>query len=641
MKRLGLLILIFTMALSIPLAYFVWRTYRSLEQEEISQLRFFAETLFNEMEQEMATLVRREEKRAVDEYNYRDSSGRSGQRNETATSLPQTASPHESYILGYLQNNPDGSYETPLAPRWESAPPGLQPLVKRLEAVNDIFNSKRTAVLAEPVTPAPVTVHGPREMSQTAGFAEKYLDLGKSRRQKSHLGAEKKRIEPITQDQAVNLVQKDESRYSGKSDKRVLPSQARAPAREGLLEEAEEVSNKDKEGATGASRPFDLKNTNGGQLEVEVDPMQSVFIDEQTIFVFRRIAVNNRIYRQGFVLKIHNFMNHLVNAYFIGQPMARFARLDLSALDQKRQVFSLQAGAAARKAVFRLERRFPRPFSFLQASLTCETMPRSQGRKTLNIMVAGLGIIMLAGLFAIYQSARAVLELSERRSRFASSVTHELKTPLTNIRMYIEMLEQGIARSEEREQAYYKVLNSESGRLSRLINNVLEFSKLERKKLRLSWVTGTFEEVIDELKSVMQIKLRQEEFNLKVILEKVPPFEYDRELMLQVLINLLENSVKFAKSASHKDITLRVEPEGKWIRISVSDHGPGIPRHALKKVFDDFYRVDDSKGPTTRGTGIGLAFVKKAVTALNGKVRAEKNSPSGCNIVIHLPKKAA
>jgi signal transduction histidine kinase len=252
-------------------------------------------------------------------------------------------------------------------------------------------------------------------------------------------------------------------------------------------------------------------------------------------------------------------------------------------------------------------------------------------------MMTVLAAIMLLGLLAIYQSARAVVNLSKRRARFVSSVTHELKTPLTNIRMYIEMLEQGMAQDLDREQEYYRILGSESARLSRLINNVLEFSKLDRKQRPLNLREGTFEEVIDELKDIMQEKLRQEGFVLEVEKQDIAPFKYDREVMIQVLMNLIENSMKFGKDSPVRNITLRVWPDRDRINISVSDTGPGIPRHALKKVFDDFYRVEDSLTLATRGTGIGLALVKKFVTAMGGTVTAANHDGPGCTIAISLP----
>ncbi len=649
MNRLKLLILVFVLALSIPLAYFVWSAYRGLEQEEFAQLRFFAETLFNEMEQELASIVKQEENRAVDEYNYTYAPSGEGVSESRQTPSPLAVSPKVPYILGYFQNNPDGSFQTPLVPPEGNIPASLGQVVGDLEMVNEIFNGKRTAALAEPVTPE-TFAYKQEETAQSASFEDKFLDFRQSRRQKSHLGTEKKRIEAITPSQAVNLAQNEEVRYWTKSNQKKAKDQAAPPSSYPVQATAERETQFafDKEFAGerhpmdgDVSKSADFTDSRAPRLEAEVDPMQSVFIDGRYVFVFRRIALDNQMYRQGFVLEIDRFLEHLAETHFVRQPMASFARLALNVRDRDRQVSSKLAGVPVENAAFRVERRFPRPFSFLQAALTCENIPESQGRKTLNIMIACLGFVVLAGLFAIYRSAQAVMDLSERRSRFVSSVTHELKTPLTNIRMYIEMLEQGMARTPEREQEYYKVLHSESARLSRLISNVLEFSRLEQKTFRIETVIGTFEEVVAELKRVMGEKLKQEGFALKVVHEATPSFEYDREVMLQVLINLTENSVKFGKNSSAKEIALRIFPDGKWVKICVDDTGPGIPRHALKKVFDDFYRVDDSLTRTTRGTGIGLAFVRKAATALGGKVRAVNNVSAGCSICIALPLKAA
>ena len=135
----------------------------------------------------------------------------------------------------------------------------------------------------------------------------------------------------------------------------------------------------------------------------------------------------------------------------------------------------------------------------------------------------------------------------------------------------------------------------------------------------------------------MQAKLRQEGFVLKVDLEEIRPFRYDREVMIQVLINLIENSMKFGKTADQREITIGIHRDDSTVNIRVSDSGPGIPRHALKKVFNDFYRVDNSLTRTTRGTGIGLALVKKFVGLMGGTVTAENNAGPGCTIRISLP----
>ena len=650
MKKLKILILVFCVALSIPLGYFVLRTYWSLEQEEISELRYFAVALFDQMEEELASFVLEEEARPVDQYRYYYAPSQQISTSETLLASPLSQPPKKPYILGYFQNDPDGSFQTPLVKSDKAIPPERSQLVAQLNEANQIFNQKRTTVVEDAESKS-AEILAKRQREQVATLADKYLDLSRSQKSsRASLGQEKARVEEITPGQAVNLASRDQEQLA--TQRWLQPqTQAEEERKEALSEvgvRPADESSKDKvvvpEGRHGAasSRPsVPAPLLDSPKLQVEVDPLQAVFINDQEIFIFRRIVINNQIFRQGCVLLVKEFLTHLAEEYFSGQPMAAFANLRLSVIDRGEETTSHQSGATVQHANFSLERNFPRPFSFLRATLICDHIPKSVGRSTLNIMMAVLAFIILMGLFAIYQSAREVMALSERRSKFVSSVTHELKTPLTNIRMYIEMLEQGIARDPEREQEYFRILGSESSRLSRLINNVLEFAKLEKKQTRLDLKEGTLEEVIQEVKGVMEEKLRQEGFSLKVEIEELPPFNYDREAMIQILINLIDNSMKFGKSMPTRQITIKVWPEPDTAKISLSDSGPGIPRHDLKKVFNDFYRVDSDLTRTTGGTGIGLALVKKLVTLMGGSVKAENNHGPGCTITISLPAKSA
>ncbi|MEJ2170940.1 MAG: HAMP domain-containing sensor histidine kinase [Desulfobacterales bacterium] len=146
-----------------------------------------------------------------------------------------------------------------------------------------------------------------------------------------------------------------------------------------------------------------------------------------------------------------------------------------------------------------------------------------------------------------------------------------------------------------------------------------------------------FDDVIEEVQAVMAEKIRQEGFLLTVETGQGRPFKYDREVMIQVLINLIENSMKFGRNASRREIGIRIRRQEEWVEIMVSDTGPGIPRQALKKIFDDFYRVENSLTRATRGTGIGLALVKKFVRLMGGTVSAANNEGCGCTITICLP----
>jgi signal transduction histidine kinase len=646
MKRLQVLILIFCVTLSVPLGYFVLSTYRGLEQEETATLGFFANTLFDEMEQALEALVHMEEARAIDEYNFYLSPP-GGRREENRSPLSNL--PAQRYILGYFQNNPDGSFQTPLAQSGKSVAADRKDAVAQLARANRLFNRKRTAV-TDKTTVAPAQKIAETEKKQQSKFAEKYLDLTRSKKTRARLGQDEERFEKVTVAQAKNLARQE----VGGAVRSPAPPAASlyksAPASGQAAEDS--LMDSDKERAARIYRPREahpaefeagalheqaVESRDEENFQVEVAPLQSVLIDTDEMFIFRRIMINRKIYRQGFVLKLRAFLNHLSQDYFITQPMADYANLRLQVMDQGREIAMVQGGVSTHNPKFILNRSFPSPFAFLNATLSSNEIPRSTGRNTLMIMMAVLVAIFLIGLFGIYKSARAIVDLSERRSQFVSSVTHELKTPLTNIRMYIEMLEQGIAKDTEREQEYFQIINSEGSRLSRLINNVLDLAKLEKKQRSLNLTRGTFEEVVSEVQTVMQAKLQQEGFTLKIVQEEIRPFKYDREAMIQVLINLIENSIKFCRSALKKEITIRIDQEPKRVKIAVSDHGPGIPRHALKKVFDDFYRVDNALARKTRGTGIGLALVKKFIELIGGHVTAENNPGGGCTIIISLP----
>ncbi len=647
MQKIKIYILLFCLAISIPLSYLVWRTYTGLEQEERGQLRFFAETLFDDMEKELGELVQREEGRKVDEYNNTIASPDNQPQQSPLASLPK-----DPYIVGYLQNNPDGSLQTPLVADLRQVPASFQPVVEQLRAANAEFNRKKYTLpdSAEPASPAPELAQKMQYKEEKKGFADRYLaSTQRKTAKKSSLGQQSVRVEKITRQQAANIAAETADEAMMDLDTKVAeqewydvtqkPSQAPASR---LSESFGRNEQRPRAPQAVSSAPVssDVSSNGNQQFQVEVTPLQSVFINDGRIFIFRRVAMNQQIYRQGFIIEVNDFLRHLAQAHFNPHPIAGFTRLSLMVMDHGRQVEMVGSGHVAGTAGIVAGRTFPAPFNFISAAILGQGVPASATRRILTIATVALAIVMLIGMFTIYQSVRSVVELSERRSQFVSSVTHELKTPLTNIRMYVEMLEQGIAATPEREQEYLGIIGSESGRLSRLINNVLELSKLEKKQRLVHMEPGRLEEVLSEVHSVMSPKLDQEGFELIVPSDRIPQFSYDREAMIQIFINLIENSIKFGRSAQNRCISIKVATENEWINISVSDTGPGIPRQSLSKVFDDFYRADNALTRSTGGTGIGLALVKKLIQAMGGRVRVANNDGPGCTITLTLPLSA-
>ncbi len=636
MKHLQMIIAVFALTLAVLLAFVVWHSYSGLAQEEEARLRYFAQAIIDTMESELATMVVREENRAVDEYSYTFTPP------DSATGAPirspLSRPPQENYILGHLQNNPDGSFQTPLTPDRGRAVPSVGERVKQLEVVNRIFNQKKTSGVVRRPRPAkpPSLVAKAEEKRKDAGFAERFLAPERQQGTADYLGRKTRRMEKITAGQAQNLARKERPADPAPMAESL---QARAPTADETDEAAPSApAPPPRPRGAGPSAAAAPAASVGGRFQVEVAPLQSVFIDDETLFMFRRIVIDERIYRQGVVIRTTALLQHLAATHFETQPMAAFARLILSAADEGRPGQNIQSGAPIRQTRFRLYHTFPAPFDFLQAAIASEFVPPSASRRVLNVMLALLTTVFLVGFGAIFYSARTLIDLSERRTRFVSSVTHELKTPLTNIRMYIEMLAQGIARDTEREQAYLDILNTESARLSRLINNVLELSRLEKNQRTFDMTRGDFQDVLGEVRKIMAAKLAREDFEMTVVAKNLPTFAYDREVMIQVLINLIENSIKFGRHATIRRIDLKACAVDEHIRITVADTGPGIPRQALKKIFDDFYRVEDALTRTTGGTGIGLALVRKFMTAMGGSASAANNQGPGCTITLNLPR---
>jgi signal transduction histidine kinase len=627
MKKLTALLILFSLAISIPLAYLMLQTYRSIEQEELSELRYFAETVFSLMEAGLDELVSLEESRPIEAYhpNY-DGPG----------AIKHSLKP--SYIMAYMQNNPDGSFQTPIAGTFDLLTKRQRAQIERLKKLNDEFNRVRYT-LPGSLESGPQEQHAREGNYDHPRFAEKYLRRNKNRQGTLIVRHKSRRIENLTARQVLQIAQEDHRRALAQlleSQRDSAPASASSPS--GMVEKQPPFGITELSGLDPFQDIWRELTEETDELLVEIDPMQAVFLDDDHLYLFRRILLNNERYCQGAIINVYDLLAHLMQKYFSDQPMTRFTHLQLSAFSGERILKTLRAGTVSLNPAFSLQRSFSRPFAFVHASLTCDTVPPSPARDSFNLIMLLLAATILIGLFVIYKSVRAVVELSERRSGLVSAVTHELKTPLSTIRMYIEMLEQGIARDQDREQEYYRILGSETSRLARLISNVLEFSKLEKRQRRLNLTQGTFNEVLQEVNAIMQTPIQKAGFILRIECEdNLPACNYDREAMIQILINLIENSLKFGARAPVKELLLRCAGEGRRVRISLSDTGPGIPRHALKKIFGNFYRIDNDLTRTTGGTGVGLALVKSLISAMGGRVWAVNNDGPGCTIIMSMP----
>ncbi|MCA9666198.1 MAG: HAMP domain-containing histidine kinase [Myxococcales bacterium] len=254
-------------------------------------------------------------------------------------------------------------------------------------------------------------------------------------------------------------------------------------------------------------------------------------------------------------------------------------------------------------------------------------------------MVLGLVLVLAAGLFFTYRGVRRESDLAQLKSDFASNVSHELKTPLTSIRMYAEMLQQGIAEGPDDQQRYHEVIIRESERLGRLIANVLDFSRVERGTRRYDLVEIEVDELVRDALDTFS-RLADEDVADVTLADKIEPGASkhviaDHEAAVQSLLNLLSNAVKYSRGAPGVEVTLR-GGHGE-LGVEVRDHGIGIPPAEQKRIFDDFYRAPQARQANVEGTGLGLALVRRHMEACGGRVTVQSAVAKGSRFTLWFP----
>lgn len=232
-------------------------------------------------------------------------------------------------------------------------------------------------------------------------------------------------------------------------------------------------------------------------------------------------------------------------------------------------------------------------------------------------------------LGSLWLNARAQLKLAQKKDDFISAVSHELRTPLTSIRMYSEMLEKNWVKSKDKQTEYYQSMRQESERLSRLIDNVLDFSRIQKGRKKYTFRLGNVNECVAEVTDMMVPYAAEHGFSIERDLGELGQTAFDGDAVTQIVVNLLDNAIKYARRAEDKTITVRTRREGQFVVIEVEDHGPGVPHRQCKKVFEQFYRCGPEATRETAGTGLGLALVKKFAQAHNGFVEVLAARPTG------------
>jgi two-component system phosphate regulon sensor histidine kinase PhoR len=260
-------------------------------------------------------------------------------------------------------------------------------------------------------------------------------------------------------------------------------------------------------------------------------------------------------------------------------------------------------------------------------------------------MVSLSAIVIIIAAIVIVLVAEKERRVSALKSEFVANVSHELKTPLALVRMFAEMLQSGRVQTDAKRQEYLDVIVRESERLSALIENVLDFARLERGRGSYEFAEGDVGDAVTRAANVYRYRAEREGVKLDVeITPALPRTRIDERAIQLAVINLVDNALKYAPDGKEIRIRAGYEPETASVRVDVVDAGPGVPVEERGRIFERFVRLPrrDSGSPTptrppVRGSGIGLALVKHIAESHGGRAWVESEVGKGSTFSFSIP----
>ena len=672
-RRLKILLLAFFVALALPTSILVYQAYGQLKWEAFHQHQLLARELSLRIDARFQELIEREENRPITDYAFLNVTGTEQSAFLQRSPLSQFSLAFETPgLLGYFQVDSAGQLQTPTVPRENADDYGISAdeLRQRVDQENKlraILGQNRLvtkpvespAVAASPVTSE---VEAPAmEMSSSVEVLEESAqelveDLASSADEDDAQGlsvfdrlnspskiaskeqkAEKSagRVADLKLDDRYQVVEQLEEEQQIESKKRRKDKSSRIETT--VLPEAivvDQLSNF-------ASEPADSSGVLSKQqvarirtFESEVDSLEFSLLDSGHFVLFRRVWQDGQRYVQGLLFDQNQFVDNLVRNAYEESSLHSVSDLVLAHQGNLIQLFGASysrdynvASAAGSELLY--QTRLVAPFSDLELIYSLARLPIGAGGQIILWSAFVLGLVLVGGVFMLYRLGAGQIGLAHQQQDFVSAVSHELKTPLTSIRMYGEMLREGWA-DESRKKSYYDFIFNESERLSRLINNVLQLARLSRSEQVANLEPVSVAALMDDLSSRLESQLQQAGFSITIECDKVArtqTLNIDSDWFIQVMINLVDNAIKFSANAVKKSVDLRCQLQQGRVVFSVRDYGPGIAKDQMKKIFKLFYRSENELTRETVGTGIGLSLVQQLASAMQAEVDVLNRDP--------------
>ena len=597
--------------IAIPVIVLLSHSYAQLQASSLFGYKEHAFSVLQNLNKNITSDLAIEDRRSYADYRFIRSVPVFGGEEITMSELADfPLRSHYVGLVGHFQLDPSGNLSTPVLPDGvlESIP--MVDRDKRLAIRNKISQILNTSGFS--------AISSPSVMTPTSSSAEKNLDS--TRKNDSKL---------------IDQIYKQDLDISG-SNKKKKTSKSRVEqiTKTGDFAFGVESTKLDTTGLL--VRLINTESTHS--MEAEIDFFQAI-VDSNYIIFHRTVRRGADVFIQGFIVDARIYLTNLVkNEIEKYKGVTKGTQQDplVLAFIHKKQTF-VAFGERNNITTELLSEPLQAPLSDITFKMyTTQKAPGGE-------FVLFIGLLMLTviaiGLISIYHVTQSRMKLAAKRQDFVSAITHELKTPLTAIKMYAELLQNSWVVNEEKKQKYYGQIASEADRLSRLIQNVLNLSKLDGNRWNVQLRMEKPKRVLDDFVSTYSKNVEKQGFELTVSSDTDADnisLMIDRDAIMQILMNLVDNSLKFSKNADYKMINVELRIKETDMYLAVRDYGPGIPPSEMKKVFQEFYRVENEMTRQTSGTGIGLSMVKKLCTLCNMSIELENANP-GLRTKIHFP----
>lgn len=385
------------------------------------------------------------------------------------------------------------------------------------------------------------------------------------------------------------------------------------------------------------------------------DEFFNVSFDLPDYFIFYRfVTVAKQYWLQGYIVKRKPYLSQLVmdileQLHFGSPVLVELKDVKHSGLSEYFFYENLPADQTKVSVMSKGNKHFQQqvvykcilmsPFDGYSLIFSTNSLPMTAAMIFSSIFIVILILSILSACYGFYRLGIKQLALGEQRLNFVSSVSHELKTPLTSIRMYSQMLKEGTVISESRQKDYYEFIHSESERLTRLIDNILQLSSFSNQQQNVQPEYTPITLLADLIRSKTSTIINKHNFQQNITLDiknaKDILVLVEQDAFAQMIINITDNAIKFFdaekindRSRQKIDFIFRRDLKQKnMIQLEIRDYGEGISPEQEAKIFELFYRGGNELTRTTQGTGIGLALVKELMSSQQGKIRVERKVP--------------